>query len=48
MCENFLNFVPVTDINGTILSNVIFNFLDYSRIDCAYLFGQDYNGASIL
>lgn len=47
-CENFLNFAHVADITGKSLSNVILNFLDYSWIDCAYLFGQDYDGVSTL
>jgi len=44
----FLNIFPDTDITGTSLSNVILNFLGYFWIDCPYLFGQDYDRASML
>jgi len=37
---DFLSFVPVADVTEKGLSNVILDFLEYSGIDCAYLFGQ--------
>lgn len=48
ICEDFLSFVPVADVTGKGLSNVILDFLEYSGIDCAYLFGQGYDGASTM
>jgi len=46
ICEAFLSVVPVVDVTGKNLSNVILNFLEHSGIECAYLFGQGYDGAS--
>lgn len=43
--EDFLSFVPVNDLTGKGLSDVIFNFLESSGLDCTYLVGQGYNGA---
>ncbi|XP_025424947.1 zinc finger MYM-type protein 1-like [Sipha flava] len=48
ICEDFLSFVPVADLTGKGLSNIILDFLEQSGIDCAYLFGQGYDGASTM
>lgn len=38
--KDFLNFIPVADAIGKgLLINIILNSLEYSGIDCEYLFG---------
>jgi len=48
ICKKFLSFVPIVDVRVKVLSNIILNFLEHSGIDCTYLFGQGYDGASAM
>ncbi|XP_046673522.1 zinc finger MYM-type protein 1-like [Homalodisca vitripennis] len=45
ICEDFLSFIPTTQLTGKGLADVILSFLETSQIDCMYFFGQCYDGA---
>jgi len=38
-CENFLGFVPVTDVSGQALANSIKNYLIDIGVDCPFMYG---------
>lgn len=44
--ENFLEFIPVTDLTGQNLANVLLRALEELDINCNYMVGQGYDGAS--
>lgn len=46
--ETFLKFVPVTDLTGRNLANVLLRELEELKIDCNYMVGQGYDGASAM
>ncbi|KAJ1519246.1 hypothetical protein ONE63_011265 [Megalurothrips usitatus] len=46
--EEFLLFIPVTDLSGVGLGTVIVQALQDVGIDLAYMFGQGYDGASAM
>lgn len=45
ICEDFLGFVPVTDVSGQALANSIRNYLTDIGVDCSFMYGQGYDGA---
>lgn len=48
MREDFLTFVPVTDVIGMGLANTLLNTLDKLGIDLKYLRGQGFDGAATM
>ncbi|XP_060845979.1 zinc finger MYM-type protein 1-like [Rhopalosiphum padi] len=48
MREDFLTFVPVTDVTGMGLANTLLNTLDKLGIDLKYLRGQGFDGAATM
>lgn len=46
--EDFLKFVPVTDVTGEGLSNTIINICNDLRLDKKNMVGQGYDGASVM
>ncbi|XP_050529454.1 52 kDa repressor of the inhibitor of the protein kinase-like [Daktulosphaira vitifoliae] len=45
ICEDFLGFVPVTDVSGQALAKSIKNYLIDIGVDCSFMYGQGYDGA---
>ncbi|XP_067620086.1 zinc finger MYM-type protein 1-like [Eurosta solidaginis] len=45
ICEDFLGFVPVTNVSGRGLADSIRNYLYDVGVDCSYMYGQGYDGA---
>ena len=46
--EDFLDFVPVIDMTGAGLAEVLLNYMKEVNLDTAYLVGQGYDGAAAM
>ena len=46
--EDFLLFVPVTDVTGKGLASTLLTSLDFIGIDYNYMIGQGYDGAAAM